>query len=127
MRITDTTGVYTWSASLGFSPDVARADRRLDSENLLDVKMQLHALQAESNPADPDVTFEITQAEALPLSTLGAEADATAGVGGFNLYDAAGRYRLTFKFTAERTPIRNGKVWFAVPDGWSPPKTTSMC
>ena len=84
--------------------------------------MQLHVLQAESNPIDPDVTFQITRALALPLSTAGASADAEAGVGGFNLYDAAGRYRLTFTFTAERTPIRNGKVWFTLPAGWSKPK-----
>ena len=34
-----------------------------------------------------------------------------------------GRYRLTFKFTAVRTPIKDGSVKFTLPDGWSPPKT----
>ena len=120
VRITDQTGVYNWQASLGFSPDVRAPD--LDDDNLLTLKMQLHVLQAESNPIDPDVTFQITEAKALPLSTAGARADAEAGIGGFNLYDAAGRYRLTFKFTAERTPIRNGKVWFTLPNGWSKPE-----
>ena len=71
----------------------------------------------------PMLPSEMTSALALPLSTAGAEEpDAEAGVGGFNLYDAAGRYRLAFTFTAERTPIRNGKVWFTLPAGWSKPE-----
>ena len=77
-------------------------------------------LQADANPTDPDVTFEMSQAIALPLSTLGSPgALRTATVGGFGFYDAAGRYRLTFRFTAERTPLKQGKVTFTMPAGWS--------
>ena len=84
--------------------------------------LQLFVLQADANPTDPDVTFEIFKAEALPLSTLGSGVEATAGQGGFGFYDAAGRYRITFKFTAVRTPLKQGKVALTLPAGWSPPK-----
>ena len=83
-------------------------------------------VQAGANPVDPDVIFEITAAKALPLSTAGSDDDIRdAGEGGFSFYDAAGRYRLTFTFTAKRTPLKQGKVSFAVPDGWSPPTKTA--
>ena len=97
------------------------ADDVLDDEDSVKALM-LFVLQADANPTDPDVTFEISEAEALPLSTLGSGAEATAGQGGFGFYDAAGRYRITFKFTAVRTPLKQGKVALTLPAGWSPPK-----
>ena len=82
----------------------------------------LYVLQADANPTDPDVTFEILNAKALPLSTLGSPSIISeAGQGGFNSYDASGRYRITFRFTAVRTPINKGSVSFTLPAGWSPP------
>ena len=124
VRITDTTGVYDWTASLSFEPPNADGTTNrpitLQGDHPLMIGMQLHVLQADANPTDPDVTFEMSQAIALPLSTLGSpEALRTAGVGGFGFYDAAGRYRLTFRFTAERTPLKQGKVAFTMPAGWA--------
>ena len=126
VRITDQTGVYDWSVSLSVAP-AARPTARFETTDALDdedsVKaLMLFVLQADANPTDPDVTFEISEAEALPLSTLGSGAEATAGQGGFGFYDAAGRYRITFKFTAVRTPLKQGKVALTLPAGWSPPK-----
>ena len=124
VRITDRTGVYDWSVSLSVAPadrPGAITDDVLGDEDSVKALM-LFVLQADANPTDPDVTFEISKAEALPLSTLGSGAEATAGQGGFGFYDAAGRYRITFKFTAVRTPLKQGKVALTLPAGWSPPK-----
>ena len=110
VRITDQTGVYPWLVSLSVAPaddsrptGIYRTIDALDDEDSVKALM-LFVLQADANPTDPDVTFEISAAEALPLSTLGSESEATAGQGGFGFYDAAGRYRITFKFTAVRVP-----------------------
>ena len=40
-------------------------------------------------------------------------------------YKAASKKTITFTFTAETTPIRNGEVSFAIPNNWSPPKPKS--
>ena len=123
MRITDTTGTYNWKAHLTIG---ANRPTSVPSDGAAsEIKVApLYVLQAEQNPLDPDVTFEITEAKELPLSTQGASILLrTAGAGGFGYYDAAGRYRLTFKFTAKRTPLKEGTVTVKLPDDWSPPKT----
>ena len=124
VRITETTGVYDWTASLSFEPPetdgTSNRPTQLDSTNTLTIGTNLNVLQADANPTDPDVTFEMFEAIALPLSTLGSPNTLrTASVGGFGFYDASSRYRLTFRFTAERTPLKQGKVSFTMPSGWS--------
>ena len=124
VRITDQTGVYPWTASLSFSRPT---DGLVQTADALDLdEVVLYVLQADANPTDPDVTFEILNAKALPLSTLGSPSIISeAGQGGFNSYDASGRYRITFRFTAVRTPINKGSVSFTLPDGWSPANETA--
>ena len=125
VRITETTGTYAWTAHLVIPDDEGRPSGVPNAGDASEISVDpLYVLQAEQNPIDPDVTFEITEAVALPLSTAGAtDTLRTAGPGGFGYYDAAGRYRITFKFTAVRTPIKDGVVTVDLPDGWSPPKT----
>ena len=85
-----------------------------------DFAPDLYVLQAEANPTDPDVTFEIESASALPLSSAGHSGSIITESGGFDAYDAAGRYRIIFKFTAVRTPLKQGSVSVNLPPtGWS--------
>ena len=122
VRITEDTGTYAWTAHLAI-PGGANPTRPTAVPGTTDASAitvdPLYVLQAEQNPIDPDVTFEITEAVALPLSTAGLPtALRTAGPGGFGYYDASGRYRITFKFTAVRTPIKDGAVrWISPPVG----------
>ena len=64
-------------------------------------------------------------------ATLYVEKTEKAGVvfrigGGSEVtYKAASKQKIIFTFTAESTPIRNGEVSFAIPNGWSPPKPAS--
>ena len=136
VRITDEVDEYPWDADLVIPPTGSLSDpvvlsdfERDGTTNLPDAAGpagELFVVQAGANPVDPDVTFEITEATALPLSTAGSDDDIrNAGLGGFSFYDAAGRYRLKFTFTAKRTPLKQGKVSFALPTGWSPPTKTA--
>ena len=128
VRITEDTGVYDWSAHLEIREPIENRPVVGMEAGTLTIGMQLHVVRAEKNIFDPDVTFEISEAESLPLSTAGSEPDATIGQGGFSSYNASGRYRITFTFTTERTPIKGGTVSFTIPDDWSSPhisKTSS--
>ena len=76
VRITDQTSAYLWEATLVFMADRPVG---LATENKLEAPT-LYVLQADANPTDPDVTFEISESKALPLSTLGsASVISTAG------------------------------------------------
>ena len=122
VKITGVVGDYDWTSSIAIVPSPATRPIVLGSGTLTAVP--LCVLQAGDNPTDPDVTFEISSVNSLRQSTLGSTFESSAGVGGFGFYDANGRYRFKFTFTAQRTSVKQGKVTFTLPSGWSPPTTT---
>ena len=142
VEITGTTGTYTWDAfvrlgTYSLHSGNLRVTAPTSGNNLVTNEpvagttpnqlLKLYVVEADANTTSPDVTFKISAATALPLSTLGAAAAKTIRTtGGFKSYDAAGRYRITFEVHLLRTPFKNGEVWFTLPDGWSAPhKKTS--
>ena len=124
VRITGDTGVYPWTAYIRIATRNAENDAIIEASigvptGEADFDPNLCALQAEANPTDPDVAFEIESASALPLSSAGHIGSIITESGGFDAYDAAGRYRITFKFTAVRTPLKQGSLLIELPSNWS--------
>ena len=110
VKITDRAGNYVWATSVsgnGDNPAVAADTAEItDDAATADVdEVSLHTLYVEETEKD-GVVFEIDG---------GSEVT----------YKAASKQKITFTFTAETTPIRNGEVSFAIPNGWSPPKPAS--
>ena len=105
VKITDRAGNYAWTTRVSGND----GDTRIGSLQTMPPPMQmkwmkltLHTLYVEETEKD-GIVFEIDG---------GSEAT----------YKAASKQPITFTFTAETTPIRNGEVSFAIPNNWSPPK-----
>ena len=122
-RITGTTGDYAWRAYIHIGDDGTRpiVDAIQTAINGTTADIPLCVLQSDDNPTNPDVSFEIISAQELPLSTNGASFEQDAGQGGLGFYDAAGRYRMTFRFTAVSTPVKKGSLKFTIPSNWTVP------
>ena len=123
-RITNATGEYSWTTSVlikddGTRPTADEIGAAVSGDT--GTSATLCVLQSEANPTNPDVSFEIMSAKELPLSTNGADFEQEAGRGGLGFYDAAGRYRMTFRFTAVSTPVKKGSLKFTIPSGWTAP------
>ena len=129
VEITGTTGKYSWDTyiklgtySLNSGELQITAPTNPAVTDPSPQPLDLYVVEADANTTSPDVTFDISTATALPLSTLAAAtAKTTRATSGFTSYDAAGRYRITFKFTLVRTPFKKGEVSFTLPTGWSAP------
>ena len=123
-----TTNVITWSnITIERNQTLRTTIRRVDiSENAnnYDWTVRVGPNGGELVEIEDDPTTDVDERPILSVVRTSGDAVDFA-IEGENVFHAGSRQTITFRFTADRTPIRNGRVSLTIPSALGSPPTTA--